>query len=29
MLVKGASVYDGPFDELRRQPELHLRHLGV
>lgn len=29
MLVKGASVYDGSFDELRRRPELHLRHLGV
>ena len=29
MLVKGASVYDGSFDELRRQPELHIRHLGV
>ena len=29
LLVKGASVYNGSFDELRRRPELHLRHLGV
>ena len=29
ILVKGAVVYDGSFDELRGRPELHLRHLGV
>jgi branched-chain amino acid transport system ATP-binding protein len=29
LLVKGASVYNGSLDELRRRPELHLRHLGV
>ena len=29
LLVKGASVYNGSFDELRRRPELRLRHLGV
>jgi branched-chain amino acid transport system ATP-binding protein len=29
ILVKGASVYDGPSADLRGQPELHRRHLGV
>ena len=29
ILVKGATVYDGSARELRAQPELHLRYLGV
>jgi branched-chain amino acid transport system ATP-binding protein len=29
ILVKGAKVYDGPSAELRAQPELHVKHLGV
>jgi branched-chain amino acid transport system ATP-binding protein len=29
ILVKGRVVYDGPARELRVQPELHRRHLGV
>jgi len=29
ILVKGQTVYDGPSAELRAQPELHLRYLGV
>jgi branched-chain amino acid transport system ATP-binding protein len=29
ILVKGCAVYDGPARELRAQPELHRRHLGV
>ena len=29
ILVKGASVYDGASTELRAQPELHLKYLGV
>jgi branched-chain amino acid transport system ATP-binding protein len=29
ILVKGATVYDGSSAELRAQPELRARHLGV
>jgi branched-chain amino acid transport system ATP-binding protein len=29
ILVKGASVYEGPSAQLRAQPELHRRYLGV
>jgi branched-chain amino acid transport system ATP-binding protein len=29
ILVKGSAVYDGSSAELRAQPELRLRHLGV
>jgi len=29
ILVKGATVYEGSSAELRAQPELHQRHLGV
>ena len=29
ILVKGATVYDGASAELRAQPELHLKYLGV
>ena len=29
ILVKGATVYDGSNAELRGQPELHQRYLGV
>jgi branched-chain amino acid transport system ATP-binding protein len=29
ILVKGAAVFSGGTAELRAQPELHLRHLGV
>jgi branched-chain amino acid transport system ATP-binding protein len=29
ILVKGATVYEGPGAELRSRPELHLRYLGV
>ena len=29
ILVKGATVYEGSSAELRAQPELHLRYLGV
>jgi len=29
ILVKGASVYEGASAELRAQPELHLKYLGV
>jgi len=29
ILVKGATVYDGTSAELRAQPELHAKHLGV
>jgi branched-chain amino acid transport system ATP-binding protein len=29
ILVKGSAVYDGPSAELRAQPGLHRRHLGV
>jgi len=29
ILVKGAKVYEGPSAELRAQPELHLKYLGV
>ncbi|MCC6609304.1 MAG: ABC transporter ATP-binding protein [Burkholderiales bacterium] len=29
ILVKGATVYDGPSAELRAQPELRARYLGV
>jgi branched-chain amino acid transport system ATP-binding protein len=29
ILVKGTTVYEGPAQELRVQPELHRRHLGV
>ncbi|HMH16827.1 MAG TPA: ATP-binding cassette domain-containing protein, partial [Burkholderiales bacterium] len=29
ILVKGSAVYDGSSAELRAQPALHRRHLGV
>jgi branched-chain amino acid transport system ATP-binding protein len=29
ILVKGEAVYEGPSAELRAQPELHRRYLGV
>ena len=29
ILVKGATVYEGSSAELRAQPELHLKYLGV
>ena len=29
ILVKGATVYEGASAELRAQPELHLKYLGV
>jgi branched-chain amino acid transport system ATP-binding protein len=29
ILVKGAAVYEGPSAQLRAQPELHRRYLGV
>ena len=29
ILVKGATVYEGSSTELRAQPDLHLRYLGV
>ncbi len=29
ILVKGTTVYEGASAELRAQPDLHLRHLGV
>jgi len=29
ILVKGATVYEGASAELRAQPELHQRYLGV
>jgi branched-chain amino acid transport system ATP-binding protein len=29
ILVKGATVFSGSAAELRAQPELHVRHLGV
>ena len=29
ILVKGEVVFDGPSAELKAQPELHLRYLGV
>jgi branched-chain amino acid transport system ATP-binding protein len=29
ILVKGEVAYQGAADELRAQPEIHLRHLGV
>jgi len=29
ILVKGATVYDGSSAELRAQPELHAKYLGV
>ena len=29
ILVKGSAVYDGSSAELRVQPELRRRHLGV
>ena len=29
ILVKGSTVYEGASADLRAQPELHLRHLGV
>lgn len=29
ILVKGATAYDGPSAELRAQPELHQKYLGV
>jgi len=29
ILVKGVTVYDGASAELRAQPELHQKHLGV
>jgi branched-chain amino acid transport system ATP-binding protein len=29
ILVKGAAVFSGGTAELRAQPELHVRHLGV
>lgn len=29
ILVKGRVVFEGPSDELRRQPELLQRHLGI
>jgi branched-chain amino acid transport system ATP-binding protein len=29
ILVKGATVYEGTGAELRAQPEVHLRYLGV
>jgi branched-chain amino acid transport system ATP-binding protein len=29
ILVKGATVYEGSSVELRAQPELHLKYLGV
>ena len=29
ILVKGEVVYAGPADELRAQPDVHLRYLGV
>jgi branched-chain amino acid transport system ATP-binding protein len=29
ILVKGATVYEGSSAELRAQPDLHLRYLGV
>ncbi|MCC6473591.1 MAG: ATP-binding cassette domain-containing protein, partial [Burkholderiales bacterium] len=29
ILVKGATVYEGRSADLRAQPELHARHLGV
>jgi branched-chain amino acid transport system ATP-binding protein len=29
ILVKGAVAYEGAAAELRAQPELHLKYLGV
>jgi branched-chain amino acid transport system ATP-binding protein len=29
ILVKGATVFSGSTSELRAQPDLHVRHLGV
>ena len=29
ILVKGSTVYEGPGAELRSQPELHQRYLGI
>ncbi|MCR4332128.1 MAG: hypothetical protein NUV34_05410 [Sulfuricaulis sp.] len=29
ILVKGTTVYDGASAELRAQPELHVKYLGV
>ncbi len=29
ILVKGAAVYDGASAELRAQPEMHVKYLGV
>jgi branched-chain amino acid transport system ATP-binding protein len=29
ILVKGATVYEGTPQQLRSQPELHLRYLGI
>jgi branched-chain amino acid transport system ATP-binding protein len=29
ILVKGSTVYEGPCSELRSQPDLHQRYLGV
>jgi len=29
ILVKGATVYEGASTELRSQPELHQKYLGV
>jgi len=29
IMVKGSAVYDGSTVELRAQPELHRKYLGV